>query len=198
MVESPYTGLTQAKWPERTKELVEAHPLDVNEIVEVVLQSWNSIFDSKIGVSGFTIGEHIFPKPQIMGFLLGELVPLEFEARHPDMWRGEKVASDKDIVYVPDSGYSIEMKTSSSPKNIYGNRSYAQKSEAAKKSKSGYYLAANFQKFTDTRAQPQIRLVRFGWLDHEDWVGQASQTGQQARLDPYTEQSKLLTLFSLK
>ncbi len=110
-------------------------------MVEVVLQSWNDIFDSKLGPKGFQIGKHIFPKPQIMGFLLHELIPLEFSARYPRLWRGEQTASDKDLVYIPDPQYSVEIKTSSDSKNIYGNRSYAQESDSAgKKSKSGYYL----------------------------------------------------------
>lgn len=195
---SPYEGLDRSLWLGRTKELVEAHPFNPDEIVEVVLESWNSIFESKIGISGFTIGEHIVLKPQLMGTLLEQLIVLELEFRYPEVWRGERAAKDKDLVYAPDEGFSVEIKTSSSAKNIYGNRSYAQEPKAAKKSKSGYYVAVNFEKFSGAAARPRIRLVRFGWLDHADWLGQASQTGQQARLDSFTEQNKLMTLFSLE
>ncbi len=49
--------------------------------------------------------------------------------------------------------------------------------------KSGYYLAVNFEKFSRTsQVNPGINLVRFGWLDLEDWQGQRAATGQQARL----------------
>ena len=105
-----------------------------------------------------------------------------------------ETTNEKDMVYIPDPIYSFEIKTSSSARNIYGNRSYAQKSGNAKKSKSGYYLAVNFQKFTPVRKHPKIVKVRFGWLDHDDWLGQRASTGQQARLSPNVERNKLLEL----
>jgi ScaI restriction endonuclease len=73
---------------------------------------------------------------------------------------------------------------SSHPSQIFGNRSYAQEqaSGSTGKGKSGYYLTVNFQNFKIAGAdQPSITQVRFGWLDHTDWIGQASATGQQAR-----------------
>lgn len=93
-----------------------------------------------------------------------------------------------------DKHFSFEIKTSSSARSIFGNRSYAQKADTTKKSKSGYYLAINFEKFTKIHQQPSIKLVRFGWLDHEDWMGQAAATGQQARLNRDVELYKLLEL----
>ena len=89
--------------------------------------------------------------------------------------------------------FSIEIKTSSHPKQIFGNRSFAQVSETKKKDKAGYYLAINFQSFQS--ANPAIARIRFGWLDASDWQGQRSQTGQQARLKPATEKAKLVTLY---
>lgn len=197
---SPYHGLDESEWPHRTRELIDAHPINAEELVEVVLLSWEAIFSSRIGPQEVKVGEHLFPKPQIMGFFLHELIALEFEARYPEDWRGDKTAEDKDLVYVPDLEFSVEIKTSSSKNRIFGNRSYAQKSEAsednpAKKGKSGYYLAVNFEKFSSTVREPQIRLVRFGWLDSDDWIGQKAATGQQARLQPSVERAKLLTLY---
>lgn len=194
----PYTGLPQDKWGATTRRLIDAHPLKAKEIVEVVLLCWDSIFESRITPQGFQIGTHIFPKPQIMGFFLHELVPLEFATRYPKHWRGEATASDKDLVFIPDNKFSVEIKTSSHASQIYGNRSYAQEASDGKKSKSGYYLAINFEKFVAGRtARPRIRRIRFGWLDHGDWIGQAAATGQQAHLDPFTEQNKLVLLHSV-
>jgi hypothetical protein len=102
--------------------------------------------------------------------------------------------TEKDLVYVADDTFSIEVKSSSSVGRIYGNRSYAQHSNKTKKSKTGYYLAINFQKFPVSSALPRITQVRFGWLDHEDWQGQTAATGQQARLSPDVERNKLLPL----
>lgn len=193
-MKSPYENLAVSEWHERTLELIAQHPLDPNEIFEVVHEVWSSIFDSGIGSKPFKIGKELFPRPQVMGFFLHELIPLEFGYRYPGVWRREETTDEKDLVYVPDTNYSVEIKTSSSKNKIYGNRSYAQKTSKSKKSKSGYYLAINFQKTTKTIIEPQITLVRFGWLDHDDWIGQAAASGQQARLSSDVESYKLLTL----
>jgi hypothetical protein len=193
---SPYRKLPVKKWRRKTLQLIKNHPLNSQEIVEVVLKVWQDILSSEIGSKPFRIGIDMFPKPQTMGFFIHELIPLEFAYRYPNEWRGEKEARDKDLVYIPDPQYSIEIKTSSSPRHIFGNRSYAQESSKAKKSKSGYYLAINFEKFTGkTKGQPEIRRIRFGWLDHDDWTGQKAPTGQQARLLPEVEKGKLLCLY---
>ncbi|HWG20915.1 MAG TPA: ScaI family restriction endonuclease [Terracidiphilus sp.] len=195
MADSPYMGIPEEKWTEITKKLIAEHPLKTDEIRDVVLQAWNDIFDSKLGPKGFKIGTHIFPKPQIMGFFLHELIPLEFAARYPKLWRGEESSSDKDMVYVPNDKFSIEIKTSSHQTSIFGNRSYAQETDSiGKKSKSGYYLTANFQKVTSAQIRPNIVRIRFGWLDHSDWIGQVAESGQQAHLTPSADKYKLVTL----
>ena len=191
---SPYTGIPPAGWLEVTKKLVAAHPLKPEEIVEIALSSWRAIFDSKIGPKGFQIGKHIVPKPQIMGFFLHELIPLELATRYPGKWSPERTAGDKDVVCLFDPHFSIEIKTSSHGSQIFGNRSYAQLGKA-KKSKTGYYLAINFEAFSTGKETAEIKVIRFGWLDAEDWIGQRAQTGQQARLSPAVERSKLLVLF---
>jgi hypothetical protein len=178
-----------------TRRLVKEHPLKAAEIVEVVLAAWESIFASRMGTRAFHIGKEIFPKPQIMGFLLHELIPLELAARHPKSWCGERSSGDKDIVYIPDDKFSIEVKTSSNPSHIFGNRSYAQETTTQKKAKTGYYLAVNFQKFSTIVKRPNILLVRFGWLDSTDWIGQKAATGQQSRLPHEVESYKLLEIY---
>jgi hypothetical protein len=193
---SPYHGVPPDHWPGVTRRLVDAHPLPTDVLVDVVLSSWDSIFASRMGSKGFTIGVDIFPKPQIMGFFLHELIPLELGARFPKEWRAERSAGDKDIVYVPDDRFSIELKTSSSSRHIYGNRSYAQESSEGKKAKSGYYLAVNFEKFATTTSRPRILMIRFGWLDACDWLGQKAATGQQSRLSPVVEDAKFIVLYS--
>lgn len=192
---SPYVDLRPDEWSEKTDELVAAFPLDMEELVQIVKTSWHGVFASKIGTKGFQIGRHIFPKPQIIAFFLHELIPLELASRYPGIWRGEVSAADKDVVYIPDSTYSIEIKTSSHTSQIFGNRSYAQEGGKGKKSKAGYYLAVNFDKSVKGAPEPRLRRVRFGWLDHTDWQGQAAATGQQARLSPQVERGKLRLLF---
>lgn len=194
-MESPYRGIPPADWGQVTRRLVKRHPLKPPEIVDVVLGCWESLFASSIGTRSFRIGVDMFPKPQIMGFFLHELIPLELQARYPKMWRADISGNDKDLVYTPDPGFSVELKTSSNPRRIFGNRSYAQEGSDRKKVKSGYYLAVNFEKFKEGTARPRVLLIRFGWLDSTDWIGQRAATGQQSRLPAEVEEGKLLILY---
>jgi hypothetical protein len=103
-VKSPYDGLGIDKWRDKTLELIRGHPLDTNEIYEVVTKVWEGIFDSGIGGKPFRIGIDLFPRPQIMAYFLHELVPLEFAARYPGVWRREETTDEKDLVYILDFG----------------------------------------------------------------------------------------------
>jgi hypothetical protein len=189
---SPYFGIPVEKWADKTKELIEQHPLDVNEIYEIVISVWEEIFESSITSRGYKIGKDIFPSPQIIGYLLHELIPLELSSRYPQLWRREENAKEKDLVYIPDPN----------SRKIAGNRSVAQKSKTGKtkKDKSGYYLTVNFDKIEknitkpNSPFNPKIRLVRFGWIDEEDWRGQDSPTGQSASLNNDVYSYKLLEL----
>ncbi len=192
---SPYLGLHSNLWSQKTEELISKYPLPMADLVDVVRLSWEGVFVSKIGVKRFQIGKHIFPKPQILAFFLHELIPLELASRYPGVWRGEMTSADKDVVYVPDDSFSMEIKTSSHASQIFGNRSYAQQGAKGKKSKSGYYVAINFDKSAKGAATPRLRKIRFGWLDHGDWQGQVAATGQQARLSSEVERGKLRLLF---
>ena len=189
---SPYNGLKELEWTNKTNELIKEHPLDQNRIKEIVLNCWKCILNTVIG--DYKIGVDIFPKPQIMGFFLHELICLEISKLDPETWGCEKKSSDKDIVNLKNNKYSIEVKTSSHKSRIFGNRSYAQVTSKSKKSKSGYYLAINFEKFESKKIKPKILKVRFGWLDHEDWSGQKAASGQQANLPINVEKYKLIEI----
>ena len=197
-IQSPYKNASPSKWESITKKLVKKHPLSVSEIKNVVLASWEEIFCSRVGRKPYRIGKEIKPKPQIMGFFLHELIALAFEKEYPGKWKKEQYAKDKDIIFIPNNTFSIELKTSSNPTSIFGNRSYTQKSQVNRKEKSGFYLAVNFEKFQKNRTKPRILKIRFGWLDHKDWVGQKSPTGQQARLKREIEDKKLMNLYTVE
>lgn len=196
---APYDGIPEEKWEAVTKALIKKHPLDSKEIVAVVLEAWKDIFATRIGAKGYRIGTDITLSPQIMGSFLHELIPLIFRDRYPDNWRRQTHKKDKDLVYVPDPQFSVEIKTSSHPSQVFGNRSYAQppssNAEIGRKGKSGYYLAINFEKFSDDHTQPELVQIRFGWLDHTDWLAQKAATGQQARVSPAADRLKLVRLF---
>ncbi|MBD5213238.1 MAG: ScaI family restriction endonuclease [Bacteroidales bacterium] len=192
-MESPYQNLSEKEWLDKTKDLIDKHPLK-NEIKDIVLKSWDDIFNSKIGP--FTIGEDIFPSPQILSFFLHELVAHNLSLRYPDRYKVGELKNEKDVHDKKDPSMGIEIKASSNPKHIFANRSYAQPSSNSEtKEKNGYYITINFEKISKMNPHPKITLIRFGYLEHEDWIAQKSATGQQARLRPEAYSSKLIEIY---
>lgn len=115
---SPYENRMVACWDAITQQLLNKHPLTEDEIVEIVLDAWDSIMQTKIG-GKLQIGVDVFPSPQNMGNYLHMLIPAILAERYPGIWRGEIDKSDKDIVYIPDDTYSIEIKTSSGSVKLF-------------------------------------------------------------------------------
>lgn len=194
-MESPYENINSSEWQKITEKLLNNFPLSKDYLVSLVLKSWDAILRTKIA-DKWSIAHDVQPKPQIMGFFLHEIIGQYIQADYPKSWRKEKNAADKDVVCITNPDFSLEIKTSSDKNKIFGNRSYAQEvKQGGKKSKSGYYLAINFEKFDETAKLPQIRLIRFGWLDHTDWIGQSAASGQQARLPKEVENGKLVVIY---
>ncbi len=190
---SPYNKLPKKKWLDKTKELVDKHPLR-NEIKDVVLKSWDDIFNSKIG--SFRIGKEIFPSPQILSFFLHELVAHYLSLKYPQRYKVGESKNEKDVHDLEDPSMGIEIKGSSYATQIFANRSYAQpSSDSETKDKNGYYLTINFEKISKTNPHPKITIIRFGYLEHKDWVAQKAATGQQARLTPEAYQYKLIEIY---
>lgn len=189
--QSPYDGVPESEWLEVTKELIHQHPLSTQLLVKATLEAWDEIFNSTVGT--LRIGADIFPEPQMMGFFLHHLIP-EVIARTEPGWARGKAGSQKDLHCEADASYSVEVKTSSNPRDVYGNRSYAQPATVNSRPKDGYYLAVNFQKWSEANGRPKIVRIRFGWLDHTDWKAQESATGQQASVRKEAKASKLVDL----
>jgi len=192
--ESPYHGVPQQEWRGITRELLRKQELDGSSLLEAVLQSWDDIFDSTIGLA--KIGTDIFPAPQVLGFLLHELVPLRISKTKPN-WRRDASSSEKDLVFIPDPALSIEIKTSSHRGQIFGNRSFGIDNPGrGKKAKSGYYCTINFQRWLDARSgRPEVTRVGYGWLDSTDWNAQPAQTGQKSTLPAIVYNTQLAVLF---
>jgi len=195
MPNSPYHRKTVAEWSAITDLLIANHPIKSDEIVETVLKSWSDIFNSKIG--SFFIGKEIEPVPQIMSFLLHELVAHYLSLKHPGVYKVGTEKNEKDIHCINDNSLSIEIKGSSHPNQIFANRSYAQpQSGNGQKEKNGYYIAINFEQFKDVKPNlPKILLIRFGYLEHTDWIAQNAATGQQARLGADVYRYKLKQIY---
>jgi hypothetical protein len=47
----------------------------------------------------------------------------------------------------------------------------------------------------EEQLRPELRSIRFGWLDHTDWLPQAAATGQQSALSAGVENNQLLRYF---
>ena len=185
----PYKNAETKDWRKITEKLVKKHPLSPI-IVDLCLKSWQSILNGKINTYLNMKISEMSISPQATGALLHDVIPAYVAKNVPGFRRGQ--GNEKDIVCESDDHFSVELKTSSQ-KSIYGNRSYT-KSDSGK-SKSGYYLAINFEKIDCEN--PRILRIQFGWLDHSDWKGQKSETGQQASLTKEAKENKLITLYAV-
>lgn len=184
---SPYDGVNVEQWRAITEALVENHPL-TPQIVDLCLKSWQSILHGRINTYLNMEIREMSISPQATGALLHDVIPEYIAKNVPGFRKG--IGKEKDVVCEYDDDFSFEIKTSSQ-RSIYGNRSYA-KSDGGK-GKSGYYLTINFEKVSAN--SPRILLIRLGWLDHSDWAGQKSETGQQASLSKEARENKLIVLY---
>jgi hypothetical protein len=184
---SPYENVPVEQWQDITKRLVEQYPLR-SIIVDLCHKSWQSILHGKINTYLNMQIREMSISPQATGALLHDVIP-EYISKNVKGFR-KGFGKEKDIVCEYNNSYSLELKTSSQ-KSIYGNRCYA-KSDSGK-SKDGYYLTINFEKIQGN--DPKILLIQFGWLDHSNWIGQKSETGQQAALTREARENKFIILY---
>lgn len=136
-----------------------------------------------------------------MGIFLHELISYKLNKRYPELWRKDKSKNDKDLVCIKDSKFSVEIKTTSHSSGIYGNKSYAQPDNDTKlnKCKAGYFIVISFEKFNKNNVDlaPKIKRIRFGWLDHDDWVPQKSSSGQQSYVKSYSKKHKMKVIYKV-
>lgn len=189
---SPYEDLTETEWLAKTEELVSYHPLDFETIRRVAIKSWNTVWSTTIGEGELSISLLELDVPAtVVGYFFEKLFGKELETEHPQLWRGGRNKNDKDLVYIPDDFYSVEIKSSGQLGiKVFGNRSYGQNVENAeleKKEKSGYYITVNFY-------EQALNLLRFGWIDRADWKAQKAATGQAAGLGESVYKYKLLEI----
>ncbi len=192
----PYATVPLDEWANKTRELIRAHPLEPDEVVEVVLNVWDRILTTKIA-GKLSIGTDVKPSPQMMGNFLETVMVLEFKDRHPSVWREQQAKAEKDLVHIPDDHFSTEIKTSSNARTVFGNRSYAQPALPGTKDRDGYFITVNFDHF-NVRTPPTIHLIKMGWLQHSDWIPQASESGQQASIELQARRRKLMEIYPNK
>ncbi len=199
-MKSPY-GDDVEKWAAITKRLLTKHqPLTSTELVDMVLKAWDLICKKTVIGGEIKLGVDLFPAPQVLGALLHEVIPYLLERAHPGKWRRDQTKDEKDLVYIPDQTFSTEIKTSSSASGIASNRSVSQAptTRPAAKNKSGYFVTINYRPMHVSRIVGPITLIRMGWFDHRDWVGQVSPAGQASHLSTVVRAHKLMMLFPVK
>lgn len=189
---SPYEGLTKEEWLAKTRELISCHPLNFETIKQVALKSWQILWSTTIGEGELSIKLFELDVPaSVVGYFFEKLFAKELETQQPHCWRGGRNKNDKDVVYIHNDFYSIEIKSSGQlGTKVFGNRSYGQKVENTaldKKEKSSYYITVNFY-------EKEINLLRFGWIDHSDWKAQEASTGQAAGLSELVYKYKLIEI----
>ncbi len=201
---SPYENKPPDQWASITKELLTKHPLKPltsDELVKAVLKAWDLICKKTVIGGSIRVGVDLFPKPQILGALLHEVIPYLLKQAHPNEWRPDLAKDEKDMVYIPKpEEFSVEIKTSSSASGIFGNRSVSQEptKRKAAKDKSGYFLAINYTPMHKSNTVGPVNLIRMGWFDHKDWAGQVAQSGQAASLSLDVRTYKLMTLYPVQ
>jgi hypothetical protein len=192
MRKSPYSGKPEKSWPAITRKLVAAHPLKMGDLLDAAEMTWARVWQSTVGRGRTSIPLAELRVPAtIVGYFFEVLLARELSVRYPKSWAGSQSKEQKDLVYIPDSTFSVEIKASGQRGlKIYGNRSYGQKSEnelLVKKEKSGYYLTVNFYR-------QALTLLRFGWIDADDWDPQLAPTGQMAGLKKAVYDGKLIAI----
>jgi hypothetical protein len=191
---SPYAGKPETSWVAITESLVKQFPAPPAVLVDAVKAAWDDLYLSSIGSSALVIGRDIFLPAQATGVILERLIAIQLSRRAAG-WRPGNRKTEKDIVCIKNPAFSFEIKTSSSKSGLYGNRSTGHISSSRTKVRTGYYLVLNYTLPTEESAFKAIQLIRFGWIDDEDWKGQDKPTGQQASIGANLAVKKLKTLF---
>lgn len=127
MLKSPY-GNDPSRWSRVTKKLIASHPLTTDIIREAALKAWDDVWKTRVGSGALAIDLTCLVVPAtIVGYFFEVLLARELAHRFPKLWRGGQGGDEKDLVYIPDHRFSVEIKTSGQRGlRIYGNRSYNQ------------------------------------------------------------------------
>jgi hypothetical protein len=192
MTTSPYFGKSESSWLGITHQLVSNHPLRPDALLEAARTTWTTLWQTTVGAGPLSVKLADLRVPAtIVGYFFEVLLARELERRHPKLWRGNQSKDEKDLVYIPNAALSVEIKTSGQAGfKVYGNRSYGQKAGSdlpTKKEKSGFYITVNF--FGQT-----LTLIRFGWIDADDWDPQEAPPGQMAGLKQAIYDYKLIPI----
>lgn len=188
-----YSGLThREEYIRVTEELIDKHPLK-DELIKLCFEAWNIVNNIEIDILDEKLKlRDINSEGSLYGGLIDKVLSKLIVKIYSDNWRMNSNKSDKDVVNINNDELSIEIKSGGQKIcKIFGNASYNNKErnkELIKKSIEGYYVTLNY--WNDT-----LYLIRFGWLDEEDWKPQEKKSGQQSKIRPTAYQLKLDILY---
>jgi len=193
-VYDPFANLSATEWSNKRDELIDEYPLDITEIRDLVLRSYNKLLQTRIGEPSddILIFEDVPVGAQTTGAFLETIIANEIQKRD-SAWR-QGSDGEKDLIHTDNTKYSTEIKMSGQVNDkVFGNRSFAQDSGSnGKKSKSGFYITLNVHISEEIlSASHNLFLIRFGWIDFDDWTGQSAATGQAATLPSEVYEHKL-------
>lgn len=164
------------------------YPTSKEKIVKIVEEAFEDFKEGRF--RDMRLGKEIVPEKQVQAGILHELIVARFSKL--EGYREGLAKHDKDIEYIRNKQFSIEVKTSSNPDRIAGNRMTA--GLVSYSDPSGYYLCINFDPYLKNKEQvPQLRKIRFGWIDAKKWKPQTGK-GQASTLSAETLR-RLNTLF---
>lgn len=110
-------------------------------------------------------------EPQAIGAIFHNLYPYELSKVAGVAVRMGHVKREPDVVIEDAPLYRLEIKSSSSRRGVFGNRSDTQPRATALKEKGAYYLVLNYDKGASAaRRSPENLRIRFGFLTPNDWV----------------------------
>ena len=160
-------------------------------VVRAVEKSWSTLWTARIGPLPLA---RMHLDAQATGKIFQELLAYALHDedarwRHPDAPRH---ARDPDFVF-ENPAYNFELKTcgQAGGRAVFGNRcSSAGIASDTGKSRSTWLLTINYSLVEG----PRLNIVRFGFVDSTDWIGQRAATGNSSRLNPEAYASKLRIL----
>jgi hypothetical protein len=105
-ITSPYHG-TPEQWGTITRRLIDEHPLNEGDILEVAQAVWADLWKTTLGSGARQVQLADLTVPAtVVGYFFEVLFARELERRSAGAWRGGRTAEEKDLVYLPDPKYS--------------------------------------------------------------------------------------------
>lgn len=101
MVSSPYAREPIENWANITRDLIQQYPVSPAEILDIAMLSWRRFWSSQIG-DEINLDEVDLPAT-VVGYFFQKLYSHELHSRYPNVWKGEELKSDKDLVNIHDS-----------------------------------------------------------------------------------------------